>query len=386
LSEPYWSVAFGEGRFVAVGAGDRAAISVDGSQWIFSNPGVSGNLSSVTYGLGRFVAVGRSTQENQEAVMVHSVDGTAWGSLSLPGAGQINAVAASEDRLVAVGDGKTVLLSDDVTLWRRVEGRLNAWSYCDLLEVAYGNGAFVAVGPGCPILSSPDGRQWSIARQSAPGSFSGIAAAAGLFVAVGSSGHVATSRDAASWTIRSSDFQRDWYGVAYGAGRWVIVGEYGRAAWSTDGIAWNIVAAWDSLAELSSVAYGASRFVAVGERLILTSTDGASWASSEVSQRLYYVRFVGDRFVATGEAGTILTSEDGLYWRTEESGTASGIGQVAAAGSTVIAASLDGSVLVSPAPGIWQSVPAWGTPLLGAAFGGGRWVVVGTEEAILSSP
>ena len=98
-----FAVSYGNGLFVAVGAGGLILTSSDGVSWTQRNSGTSSNLLGVAY---------------------------------------VNTV------FVAVGSGGTLLTSSDSANWTlRASGTTN-----DLTAVAYGNGHFVAVGANGTIL------------------------------------------------------------------------------------------------------------------------------------------------------------------------------------------------------------------------------------------
>ena len=64
-------------------------------------------------------------------------------------------------------------------------------------------------------------------------------------------------------------------------------------------------------------------FAAVGLAGIQTSSDGVSWTArtSPLNRPLFAVIWAGDRFVAVGEFGSVLSSRDGATWLTESQGT-----------------------------------------------------------------
>lgn len=85
---------------------------------------------------------------------------------------------------------------------------------------------------------------------------------------------------------------------------------------------------------LWGIAHGNNRFVAVGEAgTILTSPDGLAWTAraSGTDKWLLGVTFSPtlDTFVVVGDAGTILTSPDGITWTPRTSGTAQRLNSVA---------------------------------------------------------
>jgi len=75
---------------------------------------------------------------------------------------------------------------------------------------------------------------------------------------------------------------------------------------------------------LLSVTYGGGKFVAVGDAgTIVTSAEGTAWSlsASGTSAYLRGVTFGDGMFLAVGEGGTILTSSNGVDWTARDSGT-----------------------------------------------------------------
>lgn len=62
-STDWYSVTFGNGKFVAVTLGDKAAYSTDGINWTAANLPTTAYWHSVTCGNGKFVAVARGTNK-----------------------------------------------------------------------------------------------------------------------------------------------------------------------------------------------------------------------------------------------------------------------------------------------------------------------------------
>jgi hypothetical protein len=92
----------------------------------------------------------------------------------------------------------------------------------------------------------------------------------------------------------------------------------------TCGESWASVGSLPTQTELYGVAWNGERLVAVGTGgTILTSSDGSSWTlrTSGTNYRLNSVRWKGTIFIAVGNHGTILTSPDGLTWTPRNSGT-----------------------------------------------------------------
>jgi hypothetical protein len=157
----------------------------------------------------------------------------------------------------------------------------------------------------------------------------------GIYVAVGP-GRIHTSTDGVLWTERFSDPSILLYGTAFGNGTFIAVGS--TILTSADGIHWT-----PSNAPMNygiSAIYANGIFVVGGERgSILTSPDGIIWTARN-SGTYYGIRGIafGDGiFVAVGDSGTILTSSDGINWRIRNSGTNNDLFSVAFGDSTFVA-------------------------------------------------
>jgi hypothetical protein len=197
--------------------------------------------------------------------------------------------------------------------------------------IAYGNGLFVAVGNLGTILTSPDGRNWTLREAGTADDLQGITYGNNMFVATGNTGTILTSTDGITWTPRTSGTSTGIWGITFGNGIFVAVGGYSYTATiilsSSDGIEWTIRTAGSSNC-LNSVTYGKGIFVAVGNGgRIRTSTDGIVWTtrSSGTSEWLYTIIYSKDIFVTVGDAGVILTSTDGITWIKRASGTSSSL-------------------------------------------------------------
>ena len=93
----------------------------------------------------------------------------------------------------------------------------------NLNAVAFGNGAFVAVGNNSTVARSTDGINWTVAMPGAYGNLFRVRFLEGEFVVVGSSDRILVSTDGLSWTERTLP-SANFYDIAYGNGRYVIIG------------------------------------------------------------------------------------------------------------------------------------------------------------------
>jgi len=151
------------------------------------------------------------------------------------------------------------------------------------------------------------------------GSVSGL----GTYVAVGNGGKIFTSTDnLVTWTpaaVSNPPNTSDLFDVAFLNNLFLATGAGGTLLTSTDGINWNAQTS-STTKPLRGAAFRSSPalYVVVGDAgTIVTSTDGTTWdppiAAPLLSQNLTAVRF-GSRFVAVGQGGAALYSDDGLSW------------------------------------------------------------------------
>jgi hypothetical protein len=220
-------VTFGEDLIVAVGgsAHGRVMWSSDGVSWEERTDGVNW-LGGVAYGGGRFVAVGGLGRR------AYSDDGKTWVDGIVDFEAPFRAIAFGDGVFVAVGDGgRRIRTVDGVTWTDDLSGGVN------LGDVAYGNGYFVAVGQNGRRVRSADGATWED-EFSGTGTLSCVVFAAERFLAVG--GLTAyESQDGEEWTARTLNESID--EVAYADGvyvgaRWTEAGT--TFLRSTDGLNW----------------------------------------------------------------------------------------------------------------------------------------------------
>lgn len=165
-----------------------------------------------------------------------------------------------------------------------------------------------------------------------------------------------------------------------------------------------------------NTAYAAFRFVAVGSEgnagAVYASADNQrSWVSMSANlpsaaagQQLNDVTFAFGRFVAVGNAGTIVYSANGVNWATASVGSANlsniNLTALAFSGSTLMAVGQGGTVLTSSDGVTWVAQtaniaqdlhavafsPAVTTTLPSAVTSAAFWVAVGAAGAVYTSP
>jgi len=94
----------------------------------------------------------------------------------------------------------------------------------------------------------------------------------------------------------------------------------------------------------------------------------------------------GERYVAIGYYGTVLTSIDGLLWQSRPSGTHNALNDIMHHGSRFIAVGNYGAILTSPDGKTWTHLLSGTThALYGIGYGKSLFVVVGNHGTVLTS-
>jgi hypothetical protein len=157
-----WGVAFGEETFVAVGENDPSGGTLQatmyyspngGESWYTCNNRPMDDLYDVAWGNGKFVAVGRS------GTIVYSDDGITWSAAANPaGTQNLYGVAYGPgEKWVAVGATGTLMHSPDGVTW--TDNSLGSLGTYDLLDVAYSGGRYIMISSDI-IFYSDDGVTW----------------------------------------------------------------------------------------------------------------------------------------------------------------------------------------------------------------------------------
>jgi hypothetical protein len=396
-------------NFVAVGQGGCVAASDDGALWQVG----SFDLDVPVYGIAssgyKLAAVGPQ-------IILLSGNGLAWGAeLTI---GRLYGVGTSPAQSLAV-------VGADGLLWTKAGDQDWRDSYAPttktLTSLVTYNGILVAAGDDGALLrgiySSSDGQiQWTLAPAVPGCHFKAVTAAGGYFFAVGSdrstaedykfgtgvpgNGVLMTSTDGLNWTKRDVGRAPGLYSVRPFKGSVFAFGEGGTILQnSADAGPPDPLDSWNSRLSnttntLNSVAFGNGTFVAVGEAgTILTSTDGVAWnrQDSRTTGSLSMIRFLDGDFVAVGDP--FLISRDGIHWTQAVRGGTGGyfgdgfsdvtrgpegffaVGIAKGSPSTffpLIAKSADGLTWTSES---WpEFTEVWG----GVVYGNGMYLAVGT--------
>ncbi len=140
-------VAYGSGLFVSVGFGGRRAHSEDGWGWINRpDPDDGVDYQAIAYGDGRFVAVGTDR-------LATSTDGQSWTTTPLAGS-KLSSIAYGDGRFIATGEqGRVVITSDGSTVEYDGTGP-------SLHDLCYFQGQWVGLDWNT-LWASEDGVDWA---------------------------------------------------------------------------------------------------------------------------------------------------------------------------------------------------------------------------------
>lgn len=225
----YYSVAYGDDVFVAVGS---HKFRWDGMNW-------SEQLSQTIGGVTKFLRA------------------IAYGTVPVGGPNAPKRFGL----FVAVGDAGTIVTSRDGVTWdTRISGTTD-----DLKTIAYGNQRYVAAADTGNIFTSPDGVNWTPVITPTASYFRALTFGNNVFVGVLNSKKVMKSSDGASWTDLMSTGLANAIinSINYGFDTFIVVGGTGSIYTSVDGVAWAKRLS-GSNDELLGIAYGKNRFVAIG--------------------------------------------------------------------------------------------------------------------------
>lgn len=325
------SIVYANNQFVVVGSYGRVLTSVNGLTWVDQVSGTKKHLEAIAYGGGRFMAVGNL------GTAITSPDGINWTTMTTGVTGDLNDVTYGNGWFVVVGDYNLITTTPNGTNWTaRTSGR---GPNVTLRGVTFGKkGSFVVVGSDNTIITSTDCITWQDHSQFIypPRFFNEVSynpANGGSYVALGegfNAGDVVTSPDGITWTNRFSGLSKRIDNVRAVNGKFIGLGIQGTICSSPDGIIWYSPVI-DKRINLYCAAYGNGRYVAVGEHpseenrslrsnVALVSEDGKSYGVAETvhltaAARCFYdVAFGAGVFVTVGEDGIIQSSTNGEAW------------------------------------------------------------------------
>lgn len=248
-SQEWCSIAYSNGRYVAVGYNDNgvySSISEDGINW-YPPQKVINDGGNVIYPRLRFLEslIGNDPSDKIPSVcsnsgVYQSSDGLQWSILFYYTGGISDIIYAYDHSrtpyLAASKDGK-IFYSDDGENWDEgasepVSGRQS---------LSYGNNMYVMAGPHGQIryTNSPfNTKAWNVAKATGSEDWNDVTFANRMFVAVGNGGNIGRSANGKDWELSKKIISAAWLSVTFTNGRFVAVGVDGNITTSEDGINW----------------------------------------------------------------------------------------------------------------------------------------------------
>jgi len=313
--------------------------SVDGQAWTVVNNNVAGNAFAMTSNnAGQLVIL-----RDRNMISTSADTGATWTTQAMPVPGATSLTwAAGLAKYVAVGDRGVVATSLDAYTWTLQVSGLSQ----GLNSVKWTGNALVASGSYGTLITSFDGVNWTGGASTTAVSIRATATNGIAQVAVGDYGTILSNNVVANTLniVQSSASNRlAFTDMLWNGTRFVGVGFGGTIQTSLDGYTWT-KAVSGTTANLNDLSWNGTRFIAVGSRgTVLQSVDGVAWnvintaiapsipVISNVTGTIQTVQQLrlpdlfavdqrGGLIVAVGEAGTIISSTDGVNWAAQNSG------------------------------------------------------------------
>lgn len=307
----YKSICYENGIFVAVGetnsGGGYIIYSTNGGiSWnVVDNVSISYALNCVAYGNGRFIALGN------RGICFYSDDGMNWVE---------GATTTGDFSDIVYGDGKFATCSTSGNWKYTVDGTSwsnNGGSCYEVQSITYGKGLFVAASSAATyaLHYSYDGFNWS-AYSGNGGNFYCVRFLNGMFIAVGAS-TIYYSEDGQNWN-EGSGITATCKGVAYGNGLYVAVSSDSTTTfYSKDGITWSTTVDDVDITPLTTY----QNRVVYGEGTFVSTYNGGLSATGFVKQHKNIEDAINELYNNTSSGGS--TGVDNKMDKENPTGTGS---------------------------------------------------------------
>ncbi len=445
------AVAYGGGKWVAVGGCETILTSSNGSSWTARNMGMSNKyLYDVAWNGSQWVAVGTSgiftssngnswtkqdtgTEAGFNQVMwngslwlalgyktiLTSSDGSSW-TVRYSDTADLTHINWNGSQWVAVGWNGAILTSNNGINWTAQNSGYTGWikhiswngsqwvavSYRYILtssdgidwdiqdsgidnmlnRICWNGSQWVVVGDCSTILTSSNGSIWTKQQSVISEHIEDIVWNGSQWVAATINGNIMTSNDGINW-IKSTVIEGGINQASGNGSQWVVVGGYYLT--SSDGVFWAVPRSAIEVYELNRIKWNGSQWVAVGHNgTVVTSDNGINWVKQNTGSTKWLrdLAWNGSQWVAVGDSGTILTSSNGTSWIIQNAGTTQGLKRVIWNGSQWMAVGESGTIVTSSNGNSWAVQNAGITDSLeDLVWNSGQWVAVGFNRSILTS-
>lgn len=361
-----YDMAFQDGVYWQVADQGRIYRSTDRTTWTPVDSGTTAALRGIASHGGEVLICG----ESGLLLSGTSAQGFRPQPLLPPTTDWLEAVAASDQAAVAVGDAAAIYRRGTGSEWSRVSGH----SFTNWLRgVAYGDGTFVAVGEDGFIATSPDGQTW--ARQNSPvaSALNRVTFVNDAFYACGNAGVLLCGQSGGTqWELVDVGATEDLYAYAaqpaipdsvrspeLAAGDLVLqMRDDPNSPWLDHLGSGSLFPAptWSYYATI----WDGQRFLVAGRSGMLVEsfwTDdpdiGTLWFEASDSPRDWLWDVIGlpNQYIAVGDRATIMTSQNGVDWSRENvpsNFTDPVILGVGGSSNLVVAAGSNGTLMFSP--------------------------------------
>lgn len=431
-NRPLPSIAYGNGRFVAVGqegffpAKGYALSSTNGREWTATTIGSTDALTSVVWSGSAFIAVGHAGK------FARSSDGVTWQSANsgstarfnevfVAGNGQVVALGTSGAAYASSDHGETwsvldtgvneellcgtarghgaviwssgkCLLWDGATGWesRGVNGAMATGSLYNPMDHVRSNGSeFVGICSDGVVIFSRDGRDWHRAGSLYLDGGGDAVAVPGGWVITGPQGKILRSRPGVSWSSPLISISSSQQAVVRTSSRYISFGDSGSAYESMDGGEWTSRFGGDSRTSWRAAVARGDLAVAVGSNgdTFLASPTGGEPGNIGLDITMNGVAASPDLFVTVGRVGRIYSSTDGIRWTDRSGVTAQFLEGIAWHDGKFIGVG-EGGTQVSSNDGInWQASNIQeGADLRSIVHTSHGWISTGRRGLIFQSP
>jgi hypothetical protein len=367
------------------------------------------DLNGVTFGDNTFVAVGKTG-----AIRTSSDNGSSWDNGTSGTTYYFNEVAYGDSIFIAVGqNGRIYTSSDNGTTWSRATWDGNS---AHLTGLAYGNNISIAVSSSNVIKSTDNGANWTL-KSSAVEVYDmayGNRAASGEVATCGTITHAGDHDDGTYTSVALSG------GSGSGAQATVIVsGDNVTSVSITNGgtglyqigdvltidnatiggddnatIRVATVTVTNATCRVATVTVTSTAFIGVGaDGSVCYSTNaspqnhGEAWLcpSPIVSnKKLNGITYGNNKFIAVGQSGTVIRSDDGSVWETRTSNTDRDLYSIAFGNDRFVGVG-SYTVIVSTDNGTSFLETETTLTFYDVTFGNGVFVAVGPDEKIYTS-
>ncbi len=315
-------------RFLAVGDNGLTLSSSDGISWTKRALGISDNLHDVTWAEVHFVVVGA----NGTIISTRDDDGITWETEASGSTETLRSITFNQtSNVIAVGDNGTIL-SRTLTPLTWAQQAVNATSE-DLHSVAWSSTfSYIAVGSNGTMLTSTNAILWETVTDPPAGLTTDLLHVSwhttgdGFFLATGKDGTLlTTTTNANTWVSRASNISDEWlFDSTWDGTHHIVVGSNGTLITSTslDGNSWTTQNAQTS-EHLLSIAVDNTTTLIGGEfNLQISTSDPTSIIPADIiagsgritSHHLNDILFDNNKYIAIGNKGTIITSDDAYDW------------------------------------------------------------------------